>query len=66
VSPSAVTTPFLGSWNGTVNLLLNGTGNLKMTVGASGSRLTGDWAMTFSNGKAPKNCTTSGHCSCQL
>jgi len=60
LSPSSVATPFLGTWNGTVNLSLNGTASLKMTIGASGSRLTGDWAMTFSNGSPAKSGTLAG------
>jgi hypothetical protein len=50
----------LGTWNGTVNLISNGTASLQLTLGASGSQLRGTWAMMFSAGSPANGGTVTG------
>jgi len=45
ISPSPLTTSFVGTWEGTANLIRYGNANVQMTLGASGSQLTGTCAM---------------------
>ena len=59
-SPSPLTVPFLGTWNGTVNLITNGTASLQLTLGASGDQLRGTWAMMFSDGRPATGGTVTG------
>ena len=59
-SPSPLTTPFVGTWNGSMNLVSTGSVSLQLTMGASGPDLMGAWAMTFANGSPAKNGDLTG------